>query len=226
MRALEELSLCESVSLDPPTPVHHAAIASRPARSPSGARIDIRLSAGGASLAPDALEQLVAGLSGGGGGGGGDDRELRLDLRGALGSLLGSAHPHHHAAAGGAAAVGETLAKLVEAAPCVAGLDVGDAPLGPLGAGPLARALARSASLTQLSLATTGLGPSMDGAKKLATALRQNGDLLQLDLRHNGLSPEALRMLRAAAAVRPRSAAGDQEDLELMLEPQAPPLSA
>ena len=62
----------------------------------------------------------------------------------------------------------------------------------------------------------------MDVVKKLAAALRQNGDLTAIDLRHNQLSDDSLRVLRSAAAARPRSIGGDLEPLEIHFEPQAP----
>ena len=119
--------------------------------------------------------------------------------------------------------MGEAIATLIQHAPYATEIDVGAAPFGAAGVAPIARSLADNKSLSHLGLAAVSLGPSLDGAKRLAQALRQNGDLLSLDLRHNNLTDEGLRLLKSAAAARPRPASGGpRETLELELEPQTP----
>ena len=171
------------------------------------------LSLRGGALTPSALQKLVEGLSGGHDGA--DYEGLTVDLHGALAAAL-------QARATDASNAGEAIAALLQHAPYVAELDVGACPLGAGGVAPIARALAENATLSHLGIAAVSLGPSLDGAKRLASALKQNGDLLSLDIRHNALSAEGVRLIRSAAASRPRSAGGGREALDLRYEPQTP----
>ena len=171
------------------------------------------LSLRGAALRTAALQKLVEGLSGGHEGG---DHELTVDLHGALRDAL-SERPQS------ASLAGEAIATLLQHAPYATEVDVGAAPFGAAGVAPIARSLADNKTLLHLGLAAAGLGPSLDGAKRLAQAIRQNGDLLSLDLRHNALTEEGIRLIKSAAAARPRPSTGlPRETLELELEPQAP----
>ena len=166
----------------------------------------------GSSLAPQALNKLIEGLRGGHANG----EELTLDLHGALKTSLTS-RP------GDAASVGDAIGLLLKHAPYISELDIGGAPLGVAGIGPIATALGESKSLAHLGLAAINLGERADGVKKLVAAIRLNGELLSLDVRHNNLSADAVKQLKSAAASRPRSASGGQrEPLDLRAEPQAP----
>ena len=166
----------------------------------------------GASLAPAALQKLIEGLSGGHEGG---EHELTLDMHGALHGALAKDGSN-------AVTAGEAVSTLMQHAPYVTELDVGGAPFGAAGVMPIARALGDNKTLSHLGIAAVGLGPGLDAAKRLAAALRQNGDLVSLDVRHNGLTTEGLRLLRSAAASRPRSVGGMREPLDVRWEPQAP----
>ena len=88
-------------------------------------------------------------------GGHANGEELTLDLHGALKTALTS-RPSD------AASVGDAIGLLLKHAPYISELDVGGAPLGVAGIGPIATALGESKSLAHLGLAAINLGERAD----------------------------------------------------------------